>query len=657
MKTLRLATALFVSLASLISVRIEAAEQTPYLGTPFQLPGDIPAEYFDNGGEGVAYHDSDPGNQGRDSRASDVDVDLVQTGIRSEIRYVGWTQVGEWLEYTVDVQASASYTIRMRVASAGRGGTLHIEFDGVDKTGPMTVPDSGGWTSFTVIAAHGVQLDAGVHVLRVALDSVGPSGDVGNIDGISVTPSAIPIPGSFVATDFSAGGEGIAYHDTDLGNNGGFYRQTDVDIDPGNYVGWTQAGEWLNYDINVQASGNYALEVTVMSEGPGGTFHLEFNGVDKTGPISIPDTGGWRVPQRLSLGSAYLDAGLNTMRIVMDSNGASGGVGNFSWINIDPTQQRAAGFNYIPGIVEAERFDYGGEGVAYHDTDFGSNSFYPSSHSNVDVDYDQNNGGFYVGWTRAGEWLEYTMTVRTAGYYAVDVLVASEGDGGTFHLEFNGEDKTGPISVPDTLGWQRWQIVRAPRVYLDVGTQVMRLALDTNGASGSVANIDWLRFTEIGTIPGTIEAEAFNDGGEGVAYHDTDVGNNGGFYRATDVDIDYDSRPEHRRYYVGWTQAGEWLAYPAQVQSAGYYVAEAYVASQGPGGIFHIELNGVDVTGPLTVPDTGGWRNWQGISKYNIYLTPTSNATLRIVFDSIGSSGSVANVDFIRFTRQKNQTP
>jgi len=88
------------------------------------------------------------------------------------------------------------------------------------------------------------------------------------------------IPSTVQAEDFDDGGEGVAYHDLDATNNGGQYRNTDVDIettlDPGGGydVGWVLAGEWLKYTVTVNASGRYALSPRVASLGSGGTFHF-----------------------------------------------------------------------------------------------------------------------------------------------------------------------------------------------------------------------------------------------------------------------------------------------------------------------------------------------------------------------------------------------
>ena len=67
-------------------------------------------------------------------------------------------------------------------------------------------------------------------------------------------------------------------------------------------------------------------------------------------------------------------------------------------------------------------------------------------------------------------------------------------------------------------------------------------------------------------IPGTVRASDFDNGGEGVSYHDTTAGNAGGAYRSTDVDLQASS---DGGYNVGWTAPGEWLNYSVNVASAG----------------------------------------------------------------------------------------
>src|SRR6202040_61058 len=52
----------------------------PFTGTPSAVPGTIQAEDFDNGGEGLAYHDTTAGNAGRAYRTTDVDIGTIAAG-------------------------------------------------------------------------------------------------------------------------------------------------------------------------------------------------------------------------------------------------------------------------------------------------------------------------------------------------------------------------------------------------------------------------------------------------------------------------------------------------------------------------------------------------------------------------------------------------
>ena len=322
---------------------------TPYGGAAVSLPGTIEAENFDNGGPEVAYHDRSTGNSGGAYR--DTDVDLEATTDAGGGYNVGWVSAGEWLNYTVDVQAAGRYTIAVRVASPGSGGTFHVELNGEDKTGPIQVPDTTDWQTWTTVSVEGVLLAAGTQALRLVMDTSGESA-VGNFNWISATlepgggstpfsGAPVSLPGTIEAEDFDNGGAGIAYHDRSPDNSGGAYRDTDVDLEAttdagGGYnVGWVSAGEWLNYTVHVAAAGRYTVDVRVASPGPGGTFHIELNGIDKTGPLAVPETGDWQTWTTVSRTGVLLDAGTQVLRLVMDGP-AGGTVGNFNWIRIQP---------------------------------------------------------------------------------------------------------------------------------------------------------------------------------------------------------------------------------------------------------------------------------------------------------------------------------
>jgi hypothetical protein len=149
--------------------------------------------------------------------------------------------------------------------------------------------------------------------------------------------TAVTLPGTAQFENYDAGGEAVAYKDTTSGNSGGVYRSNNVDIQAttdvgaGYNLGYVKATEWLNYTVDVKTAGTYAIDVRVASKGAGGTVHIEVDGVDKTGPIAVPDTGGWQVWKTLTKTGVTLAAGQHVVRVVMDTNGASGYVGNLNW--------------------------------------------------------------------------------------------------------------------------------------------------------------------------------------------------------------------------------------------------------------------------------------------------------------------------------------
>jgi hypothetical protein len=313
----------------------------------------------------------------------------------------------------------------------------------------------------------------------------------------------------------------------------------------------------------------------------------------------------------------------------------------------------------VPGRFQAENFDEGGEGVAYHDTTAGNTGGQHRPATDVDIEATSDTGGgFNVGWLPAGEWLEFTVNVASTSNYTLNARVASTGDGGSFHVEVDNVNVTGSLGVPNTGGWQSWSTVSHSGIHLTAGQHVIKFVGDANGTSGVVGNLNWLEFASgavTTALPGTIQAEEFDTGGEGVGYHDLTPSNLGGAYRPSEgVDIEA-TTDTGGGYNVGWFSAGEWLAYGVSIQG-GTYTITARVASEGAGGNFHVEVDGVDRTGPIAVPDTGGWQAWQTVTKTGVVL-PAGSHTVKVVADTDGPVTNVmGNLNSLQFALESSQT-
>src|SRR5215471_18827169 len=78
----------------------------------------------------------------------------------------------------------------------------------------------------------------------------------------------------------------------------------------------------------------------------------------------------------------------------------------------------------IPGTVQAENYDTGGQGVAYNVTSInGTDNGYRSDGVDLEVTTDTG-GGVNMGWTAKGQWFKYTVNVNAAGTYTLTFRVA-----------------------------------------------------------------------------------------------------------------------------------------------------------------------------------------------------------------------------------------
>jgi tetratricopeptide (TPR) repeat protein len=157
------------------------------------------------------------------------------------------------------------------------------------------------------------------------------------------------------------------------------------------------------------------------------------------------------------------------------------------------------------------------------------------------------------------------------------------------------------------------------------------------------------------TVPGLIEAEEFDHGPLGVAYFDRTLMSTGpgsARYRPLEM-VDFDVCGDgDAGLAVADTRKGEWLAYSVAVARTGEYDVALRVSCPAPGGQLHLEFGSEDVTGPLDVPQTGGWRNWQTITKRRVPLKE-GRQVMRVVFDreaAIPDQWNVCNLDLVRIT-------
>ncbi len=183
------------------------------------------------------------------------------------------------------------------------------------------------------------------------------------------------------------------------------------------------------------------------------------------------------------------------------------------------------------------------------------------------------------------------------------------------------------------------------------------------------------------SIPGRIECELYDKGGEGTAYHDADSANNGSgklnpangnflneFRMHEGVDISYTKSgaidnnpynkimPESNQLYLGWTQPGEWINYTIKVKETGLYrIAAVYTSNAG--GAIALDIDGRQTGGPLKISstydarDTVAWRQWHHWNKIDSLKVIKMKKGIHLLTLHITEQGNM-NFDYLEFVKK-----
>ncbi len=151
-----------------------------------------------------------------------------------------------------------------------------------------------------------------------------------------VVPTQTPfkdltVPGRIQAEDYDEGGMGVSFYDNDMVNQGGSYRDDDVDVvvtDNGYAIGYTAKGEWLKYTLQVEKDGTYPLTANVASGLEGASFDILMDG-KVVSSVVIPKGEDWDTYSEVIMEPIALSAGKHVMTISF-----TGSYGNVDWIQL-----------------------------------------------------------------------------------------------------------------------------------------------------------------------------------------------------------------------------------------------------------------------------------------------------------------------------------
>lgn len=187
----------------------------------------------------------------------------------------------------------------------------------------------------------------------------------------------------------------------------------------------------------------------------------------------------------------------------------------FSGFTVFPSRTSYNGVKEIPGVIEAEDFDCGAEGLSFHDSDKTNEGDYKNYRSDGGgVDLVKGNNGCVIGYTATGEWLEYTVNVKEAGTYSYEATVScGSQDGSAFSIgvmKDGGLVNLAKVTVPQTGNndWSKYQVVSGElSVPLEAGQQILRITVDK-----PYLNLDKIELKLAGTGILSVEDDASLEG-------------------------------------------------------------------------------------------------------------------------------------------------
>lgn len=351
-----------------------------------------------------------------------------------------------WMEYTVDVKEDGIYSFDAEVASTSSSGVFHLaeySLDGLKYLSDfIAVPNTGSTTDFQVM--HGelkMPLTAGQH--RICL----------NID-----------KGGFYI-------KSIAFQKEEQDEN---ISVSFVDS-PAEILGGEKATITVDASSNTSTINNVKvyinnLLVATLTEAP---YTVEYEPT-RNGKVTV-------------------------MAIATDAEGRSNSASYTMKVTAKREPFTAGKPATLPGTLQTEYYDKGGEGAAYHDND-AQNQGDANYRASEGVDIVNGNGGRALGYTSTGEWVEYTIDVQEAGNYSFKATVSSgvNNSGFSINLNKNGKiTKLADIRVPQTgsNSWDTYRVVEGTLSQpLEAGEQILRIVI-----TGSNCNIDKIQFTNTAT--------------------------------------------------------------------------------------------------------------------------------------------------------------
>ena len=330
-----------------------------------------------------------------------------------------------------------------------------------------------------------------------------------------------------------------------------------------------------------------------------------------------------------------------------------------------------------PYYLDIWKFDIGGPGISYFRgadansifvdaakalRESGGDAYFTQPHPEIDL----RNAIPQIGGNQPDNWHLFTVEVQDAGDYKVEIEYScSYSPPGKIHLEVDGVKATETVDVFSTGDWNNFTTLKIGTVTLTAGTHKVKFYIETTGINtrGLIFSEDtdepepeesqpFMGPHNLSSTPLYLEIWKFDIGGNGVGYFETTNANIGPGATLRASDPTYTSPPYVQLegaappYNTGGNQATEWQLFTVEVLEAGDYKAEVeFSCGYASPGQIHLEVDGVNVTGTVTVVNTGNWANFQFIEVGTLTLTAGTHK-IKFYIELVG-----INVRGLQFTK------
>ncbi len=386
-------------------------------------------------------------------------------------KYVGSIDVASsYIEFqNVMADYSGEYIVRINIANAGDFATHKITVNGVF-VGLLEHSDTGPWGVFSAnITDAYVKLNKGANTIRISQNT-----NFAEIDYIELLS---PYNGDGKPAD----GESLV--------DGGIYKIIAKHSDKVLDINGTAAnGTFIVQNTFTGAQSQYfkinkIAGLCYLTPVSNPALSLEIIGAGTNNGDKVDLWGYWSGDNQqwaiIDAGNGYFKIINNRSGKVIDVSGGStaDGATVFQYDDLNANNQKWR-FDFvgltaddiplvIPGKIEAEKYSSmsGVQTQATNDAD----------------------GGLNVGWIETGDWMDYHVSVGTAGAYTVDYRIASIAAGGQVQLK-SGNAVLATTNLPNSGGWQTW-ITASTTVNLNAGDQILRIYASSGGF-----NLNWVNF-------------------------------------------------------------------------------------------------------------------------------------------------------------------